>query len=1137
MISANFAFLSAHDELLVRLGALAERNFASDPQTSLVKLRRLGELLAQNVAAAAGLPVSSADKQFEVLCNLRSRGLLTPEIEQLFHGLRMAGNRAVHRDQGSQRDALHQLKMARKLAIWFHKSFGDRGFKPKAFVPPPDPVDAEETLQSELAQLREDLENERIKATQAVLSAAEQARLRAEAEAAAKAAYDDSEAALQLSQEAQDALSEQENRFTAHLAELQKVAAKAPPAEVQALVEAAQVAAEGLELSEVETRKIIDLQLQEAGWEVDTQRIRHARGARPIKGRNRAIAEWPTRSGPADYVLFVGLTPVAVVEAKRKRIDVRGAIPQAKRYSRDFSMELEIGPGGAGLQAPQGGPWDTYKIPFLFASNGRPYLRQLLEASGVWFLDARRSTNHPRALEGWYTPDGLRELLRHDIEAADKRLAAEPSDDLPLRDYQREAIASVEAGIANGRRELLLAMATGTGKTRTCICLLYRLLKAGRFRRALFLVDRSALGEQAQEAFKSLKLEQQQSFAEIYDIKELGDIRPSSDTRLHFATIQGMVRRLFEGDEHTEPMPVDQYDIIVIDECHRGYNLDRELSDAEFAFRSEEDYISKYRRVLDHFDAIKVGLTATPAKHTTEIFGAPIYTYSYRQAVIDGNLVDHEPPIRIITKLAQDGITWEAGEEIEVYRVRQQELDLVNTPDEVTIELESFNQRVLTENFNRVVCRELAEQIDPKLPGKTLIFCATDRHADTVVALLKAAFKAKYSSCEDDAVIKITGKADKPAQLLRNYKNERNPRVAVTVDLLTTGIDVPEITNIVFLRRIKSRILYEQMMGRATRLCPEIGKRYFRIFDAVDLYRALEPYSAMKPVVTDPKITFAQLIVELAGVVDDPELAGIVCDQLRAKLQRKRRSLPGPAYREFETRARAGGDLDKLLAEMGSWSPSTILVWWTARAQLGVWLDQERGGSGPVLLISKHEDELLRVERGYGNATRPEDYLDSFGAYIRDNINKIPALAIVTKRPRDLTRAQLCDLKLAFDDAGFTEANLETAWRETTNVEVVATIIGYIRRQALGSALVSYEDRVKGAMDRIMRAQAWSTPQRKWLTRIGKQLMAETIVDRESFERGAFKQNGGFARLNGIFDGELEQLLGTIHEELWSDAG
>ncbi|MCB9779937.1 MAG: type I restriction-modification system endonuclease [Alphaproteobacteria bacterium] len=1125
--SANFAFLAAHDELLVRYAAQAERYFADDPNTALIKLRQFGEVLAQQAAAYAGVYTSPETAFVDVLNQLWDRGVLTPEVSQLFHGLRKAGNAAAHDHHGSQRDALHQLKMARKLAIWFHRSFGHASsFKPGPFTPPPDPQGAEQALQDELQRLREELTTYESQVAEATLTAQQQAALRAQAEARAQAAFEDVAAAMELAEETAEQLQAERQRFDAHLAAAQATAASAPPEVTAAVVQAAQVAGADLDLTEAETRKLIDAQLVEAGWAADSEVLRHSKGTRPAKGRNLAIAEWPTASGPADYVLFVGLTPVGVVEAKRLATNIPARIGQAERYSRDITI--------ADDWSSPGGPWGDFKVPFLFATNGRPYLRQIVTASGIWFRDARRPTNHARALEGWYTPEGLVKLLKQDRAAAEARLATEPADYLPLRDYQRAAIAEVEAAIAAGQRDLLLAMATGTGKTRTAICMVYRLIKAGRFNRVLFLVDRTSLGEQAHEAFKNVKLEQLQSFEQIYDVKGLGDLVPDSDTRLHIATIQGMVHRLLYSSDDAETVPVDQYDCIIVDECHRGYHLDRELSDAELTFRSEADYISKYRRVLDQFDAVRIGLTATPALHTTEIFGDPVFTYSYRQAVIDGHLIDHEPPIRIVTALAEDGIKWLAGEPMEVYRVRRREVDLIHAPDEVTIEVDRFNQAVVTESFNRVVCEELANHIDPSLPGKTLIFAATDAHADLVAKLLKEAFDAMYGPTEDAAVCKITGNAHKPGQLIRFYKNETNPRVAVTVDLLTTGIDVPEIVNLVFIRRIRSRILYEQMLGRATRQCPEIGKQYFRIFDAVDLYSALEPYTSMKPVVVSPKITFVQLVDELASLTDQTALDE-VHDQLRAKLQRKARRLTGAAHDQFVTLA--GMEPKELLRSMSDWGASATSAWFEEHPDLAVWLDTVVTGDGPVLLISHHEDELRRTERGYGSAEKPEDYLESFGAFVREHLNDLPALMVVTQRPRKLTRQQLKELKFELDRAGFTEAGLRVAWQEATNQDIAATIIGFIRQQALGSPLVPYEERVKRAMTGILSSRAWTMPQRKWLERIGKQLMVETIVDREALDRGQFKAQGGFDRLNKVFGGHLEDVLGEISEAVWEDVG
>ena len=170
-----------------------------------------------------------------------------------------------------------------------------------------------------------------------------------------------------------------------------------------------------------------------------------------------------------------------------------------------------------------------------------------------------------------------------------------------------------------------------------------------------------------------------------------------------------------------------------------------------------------------------------------------------------------------------------------------------------------------------MVAEELAKHIDPALPGKTLIFAATDAHADIVVKALKKAFAEKYGEIDDEAVKKITGSVDRVQALIRSFRNDANPRIAVTVDLLTTGIDVPSIINLVFLRRVNSRILYEQMIGRATRPCPEIGKEVFRIFDAVDLYPHLQNLTEMKPVVVNPSIGFEQLVKELIEAKDDAD--------------------------------------------------------------------------------------------------------------------------------------------------------------------------------------------------------------------------------------------------------------------------
>ncbi|HRW66045.1 MAG TPA: type I restriction-modification system endonuclease [Candidatus Competibacter sp.] len=1120
--SQNFAFLLPYERQLDRLGALAERYFADDPSTALIKLRQFGEELARQTAARSGLLTVPDESQSDLLRRLKFERAIPPDVLDLFHQVRLIGNRATHASFGDHREALTTLKIARQLAIWFHRSFGqDTGFNPGPFAPPRSPQAAAKSVMEELEKLR----TERV----SLLSDAEKAREEAEAaklahesaEARARRIAEERELWAEIVQEAE----EQKNAIMADLLALQNAAAQASPQQKAQQQEQSEQAAKKIDLDEAATRAIIDEQLRLRGWEADTRTLRYSQGTRPIKGRTMAIAEWPTSSGPADYALFHGLQCLGTVEAKRERKNVSAAIDQAERYARDIALKV-------GEAEPSGGPWDAYRVPFVFATNGRPYLKQIETESGIWFRDTRKATYHRRALTDWPTPDGLKARLEIDIEAAEEALKTQPMVfGFPLRPYQRQAVEAVERHLGDGRREMLVAMATGTGKTKLSIALLYRLLNAKRFRRVCFVVDRSALGQQTGGEFSSTKVVGTKTFADIFDLKGLEATGPEPETKVHICTIQGLVRRVLYSDDPANVPPIDQYDLIVIDECHRGYLLDRELSDAELSFRGEADYISKYRRVLEHFDAVKIGLTATPALHTVQIFGDPVFTYSYREAVIDGYLIDHEPPVQITTALAQAGIHFARGEAVEMLDTRSGRVDLAHTPDEIAFEVEAFNRQIVTVNFNRAVAEELARHIDPALPGKTLIFAATDAHADIVVDQLKKAFRDRYGEIEDASVRKITGSVDKVSGLIRSYRNDDLPKIAVTVDLLTTGIDVPKITNLVFLRRVNSRILYEQMMGRATRRCDEIGKETFRIFDAVDLYPHLQNLTDMRPVVVNPSISLEQLFEELARVEEEAHREEIR-DQILVKLRRRLRQLSGEARAQYE--ANAGETPEATLKRLAEEPVAASAAWIGTKPGLGRILDWDPEGDGPVYIpISNHDDQVVGVSRGYGSADKPEDFLDGFTSYIRNNVNQIAALTVVVQRPRELTRVQLRELRLALDRMGYSDANLRRAWQDAKNEEIAASIIGFVRQAALGDALIPFEERVRAAMQRILARHPWSDPQRKWLRRIAEQIEREIVVDREALDHEPFRAHGGFPRLNKVFDGHLEAVLIEFNEELW----
>lgn len=1123
--SANFGFLAEHDEPLFRHAALAERYFPDDPNTSLIKVRQYAELLAQMVAASTARYETDDETFVDLLRRLSIDRAIPRQVVDLFHQLRKAGNAAAHEGAGDHRQALAAIKIARQLGVWFHRTYRRAPqFKPGPFVPPTPPEDATQVLREEMERLREELAASQSETEQAQRAAEEEAQRResaeqrAEREAAERAEWE------QLAVEADGHREDLERMLAAQ----QAAAAALPSEEIVARMDAGEAAAEAIDLDEADTRVLIDQQLRDRGWEVDTKELRYANGTRPAKGRNMAIAEWPTATGPADYALFVGTKCIGIVEAKRKRKNVSAAIDQSERYSKGMQFD-----GGA---EAIGGPWDEYHVPFLFAANGRPYLKQLEVQSGIWFRDARKATNHRRAMNDWPTPDGLLGRLEVDRDAAHAELKAQPIEfGFPLRPYQREAIAAVENALEQDQRQMLVAMATGTGKTKLSIALLYRLLNAKRFRRICFVVDRSALGNQAAGEFSTTKVVSGKTFAEIFGLKGLEDVMPDLETRVHICTIQGLVKRVLYQEEPADVPPVDQYDLMVVDECHRGYLVDREMADQELGFRNETDYISKYRRVLEHFDAVKIGLTATPALHTVDIFGEPVFRYSYREAVVDGFLIDHEPPVRITTALAEAGIVFEEGEEVELLNPKTGEIDLVHAPDELEFEVESFNRKVITVPFNQAVAGELAEHIDPAFPGKTLIFAATDAHADIVVEQIKSAFARKYGEIEDAAVRKITGSVDKVGDLIRSFRNDANPKIVVTVDLLTTGVDVPSITNIVFLRRVKSRILYEQMLGRATRLCPDIGKETFRIFDAVDLYAHLQELTDMRPVVVDPTITLEQLFDELARA-KEAEHRDTIREQIIVRMARKVRRMPDDVKHSYE--AKAGETPEATLERLRKCNGDEAASWAAGRPGIGPILDWRSDGETPYAIpISHHEDEVIDVSRGYGTAEKPEDYLDSFMAFIRDNVNQIAALNVVVRRPRELTRAQLRELRLELDRQGFPEAALRRAWKDAKNEDIAASIIGFIRQAALGDALVPYPDRVRAAMDRILRSRSWTDPQRQWLQRIGEQLLQEVVVDKEALDQAPFDTHGGFTRLNKVFSGQLEAILSDINEELWVDVG
>lgn len=1118
----NFAFLTAHSPQLAKLGQLAERYFSDDPPAALVKLRQLAEITTKTVAARHALLPKQTASFDDVLRTLRARSILPREIADLFYHLKRAGNVAAHEDTGSAADVLTSLKIAREIGIWFHRSYGGQpDFKPGPFIPPVPPTDAGRALADELAELKRAIATSADSEAKAVLAAQDAEQRRrvsenlAEQNARDKAFWENYAAETEASLRSAEAV----------LSGMQSQAAAIPQHKLDMLTNLAADGAKRVELDERTTRVLIDDRLRAAGWTVDSVVLRHALGARPDYVTPTAIAEWPTKSGPVDYALFIEGRCVGVIEAKRQSSDVPGRIGQAKRYARDIALTPD--------ELPQGGPWteheDRFRVPFVFATNGRAYVKQLATKSGTWFWDARVPGDPPRALVEWFSPRDLSERLEQDIAAEPSIVAERELGVTGLRPYQRDAITAVESAIARGQRQILLAMATGTGKTRLAIALMYELLRTQRFRRILFLVDRNALGRQTLDAMSTTDTSGFYKFDQVFPVADMARKFPEATDRVQVATVQAMIHRVFDNPGADRPTP-GTYDLVIVDEAHRGYTLDAELREDDLGFRNLDDYLSAYRRVLDYFDATKVALTATPALHTREIFGAPVFRYGYRQAVIDGYLIDHRPPRRITTALSQTGISFEQGEEVTIFDPRTGEVDLFDLEDQVDFEIAQFNKKVHTRAFNRAVAEAIAAECPPDQPGKTLLFAANNDHADILVDELLAALTAEYGPQSHDIVEKITGSIDKPLDRIKAFKNDPRPKYVVTVDLLTTGIDVPAITNLVFVRRVNSRILYDQMIGRATRRCDEIGKEYFRIFDAVDIYANLQDVTDMRPVVVDPGLTFGTLAGDIERATTDEDRA-FVRDQIVVKLRQRIKYINDDRREALEL---VVGPLVNLADRLKDAPAADTIALFRQHPSLATVLDaanQARTGDG--IYISEHEDELVSIEDDFGEKATPGDYIESFETYVRDNMNAVPAMIAATQRPRELTRKELKELAILLDAKGFSEARLRRAYGSARNADIAAHIIGFVRQAALGDPLVAYETRVDNGVQRILASRTWTAKQKQWLARIGRVLRAQPVGDPEILSDPLFAQHGGFAVVDREFDSGLGEVLKDLNAAIW----
>lgn len=659
------------------------------------------------------------------------------------------------------------------------------------------------------------------------------------------------------------------------------------------------------ESEKITRKKRIDKQLKASGWLI----IPYSEGMDLTILTNHAIEELQTNSGPADYALVVNGKLLGVVEAKKLEVGAANVLEQAKRYSKGANKTV--------------GEWNEYRVPFLYSSNGEL----------IYYLDARDSKNLSRQIYSFHTPEAMETLFNSNKETALQWLKEKPINTPGLRPYQKEAIQAFENNLEERKRLMLLAMATGTGKTFTTVNLVYRMLASGYAKRILFLVDRKSLAAQAVTAFASFDTPRNIKFKDEYELYsqrfkkedfegEAYDptVLPNSyltnpdgtKTFLYICTIQRMAINLYgkagafgeneenEDDAETLSIPSHAFDLIIADECHRGYT-------------SKETNV--WRNVLNHFDAVKVGLTATPASHTVAYFNKPIFNYSLQQAIEEGYLVDYDA-VAINSEVLMNGAFLKEGEQVGMIDTETGREQIDQLEDEREFTSTEIEEKITAPDTNQKIVEELKKYTDEweKRTGrfpKTLIFASNDipmiSHADRLVSICKSVFNRG-----DDFVAKITGSptVDRPLKKIKEFRNRPNPKIVVTVDMLSTGVDIPSIEFIVFLRPVKSRILWEQMLGRGTRKCDEIGKTHFVIFDCFNGTLIKYFKDASYNFKIDPPGTETITIKELIEKIYNNEDRKANAKRLAKRLHRIEKDMSGNARDKFATYI-PNGDMGK----------------------------------------------------------------------------------------------------------------------------------------------------------------------------------------------------------------------------------
>ncbi len=890
--------------------------------------------------------------------------------------------------------------------------------------------------------------------------------------------------------------------------------------------------------SEWITRKTrIDAQLRELDpkWNI----IPYNEGMDISGLTHHAVEEYPTENGPADYALFVKGKLLGILEAKKVAIDPQNVLEQAKRYSMGAAKTV--------------GAWGKYKVPFLYSSNG----------TQIWFADVRDENYYAREILKYHTPDAMAEMFARESGNYRKWFIDTPNNIDRLRPYQKDAIKATEQALCNNNRKMMLAMATGTGKTFTTVSLIYRLIKSGFARRILFLVDRRALAAQAAQAFASFispsgnKFDQeyevfsQRFHKEDFDEDEKFDIKVmpneyltspnAAHTFVYVATIQRMAINLFgrEGgfafgasdpdvdeDAGKIDIPIHAFDVIIADECHRGYT-------------SKDTNI--WRSVLNHFDAVKVGLTATPASHTVAYFGMPIYRYTVEQAVLDGFLVDYEA-VKIKSDVHINGIFLKEGEKVGLKDPKTGTETIDSLEDEREFNSTEIEQKITSPDSNHKIMNEIAryarehEARTGRFP-KTLIFASNDiphrSHADQLVQIARELFGRG-----DEFVQKITGSpsVDRPLEKIRRFRNRPMPSIVVTVDMLSTGVDIPALEFIVFLRPVKSRILWTQMLGRGTRKCIDINKDKFTIFDCFNgtLIEYFKDATDFVIEVDDggESITIQQVIDNIDNNVEREYNT----NRLIKRLRKISDTMSSNARKEFAAYI-PEGDItafaDQLKAKLKTGFAETMKLLKDEKFQ-DLLLNYERARNPFYIAYDNQDTVTSEVMFKVGNSQlKPEDYLVAFSKFVHENKVKIEALSILLNNPRKWNSRVLKEIRQELKKSSFEEEKVRKA-HALTGHKALADIISLVKNaESEQNPLFTAEERVNRALAEIIRAHEFNAEQKEWLEYIKEHLIINLAIEKDNFDMvPVLERHGGLSRAKRIFGNDFEQIIQEINYKL-----